>query len=57
MLHFRREIDLEGCLRALTEVGYSGPLVFETPGLQDPLETADRNLATLRSLIESLEGC
>ncbi len=50
------EIDLPGCLKALVEVGYSGPLVFETPGMEDPLETAGRNLQTLRSMIETVEA-
>ena len=47
------DIDLEGCLRALAEVGYKGPLVFETPPLDDAVSTAERNLRTLKSLVES----
>ncbi len=47
------EIDLDGCLKALNEVGYSGPLVFETPPMEDALSTAERNLRTLKSLVES----
>lgn len=47
------EIDLEGCLKALIEVGYSGPLVFETPPMEDALSTAERNLQTLKSIVES----
>lgn len=46
------DIDIEGCLKALAEVGYSGSLVFETPGLDDPIDTARKNLDTLRGLIE-----
>jgi sugar phosphate isomerase/epimerase len=48
------EIDLQGCLKALVEVDYTGPLVFETPGMDDPLDTADRNLKTLQALIETV---
>lgn len=47
------EIDLDGCLKALNEVGYSGPLVFETPPMEDALSTAERNLRTLKSMVES----
>lgn len=47
------EIDLEGCVKALAEVEYSGPLVFETPPLDDAVSTAERNLRTLKSLVES----
>ena len=47
------DIDLEGCLRALAEVGYKGPLVFETPPMEDAVSTAERNLRTLKSLVES----
>lgn len=46
------DIDIDGCLKALAEVGYSGSLVFETPGLDDPIETARKNLNTMRSLID-----
>ena len=48
------EIDLEGCLKALVEVDYSGPLVFETPSMEDPLDTAARNLKTLQFIIETV---
>ena len=47
------DIDLEGCLRALNEVGYRGPLVFETPPMEDALSTAERNLRTLKSLVDT----
>ena len=47
------DIDLEGCLKALAEVGYNGPLVFETPPMEDALSTAERNLRTLKSMVES----
>ena len=47
------DIDLEGCLKALAEVGYRGPLVFETPPMEDAVSTAERNLRTLKSLVES----
>ena len=47
------DIDLEGCLKALAEEDYSGPLVFETPAMDSAAATAARNLKTLRSLIES----
>ncbi len=47
------DIDLEGCLKALAEVDYSGPLVFETPALDDPTATAERNLKRLNALIEA----
>ena len=50
------DVDLEGCLRALEEIDYSGPLVFETPPLDDARATASRNLATLKSLIEKASG-
>lgn len=48
------DIDLAACLKALVEVDYSGPLVFETPGMEDPRATARRNLQTLRDLIDSV---
>ncbi|MCY3765974.1 MAG: sugar phosphate isomerase/epimerase [Gemmatimonadetes bacterium] len=48
------EIDLEGCLKALVDVEYAGPLVFETPPMEDALSTAERNLRTLKSLVESV---
>ena len=50
------DVDLEACLKALVEVDYSGPLVFETPPLTDSRETASRNLQTLRGLIQKVEG-
>ncbi|MDP6779365.1 MAG: sugar phosphate isomerase/epimerase family protein, partial [Candidatus Latescibacteria bacterium] len=45
------DVDLSGCLEALVEVDYRGPLVFETPVLDDPAGTAARNLDTLKGLI------
>jgi hexulose-6-phosphate isomerase len=48
------DIDLEGCLKALTEVGYRGPLIFETPALNDPTATAKRNLMALSALTEAV---
>ncbi|MDA0747313.1 MAG: sugar phosphate isomerase/epimerase [bacterium] len=50
------EIDLEACLKALVEVDYSGPLVFETPALDDPATTAERNLNTLKTLIKKVDA-
>lgn len=50
------DVDLEACLKALVDIDYSGPLVFETPPLDDARETAARNLATLKSLIEKVAG-
>jgi len=50
------DVDLAGCLKALIDVDYSGPLVFETPTLSDARDTASRNLATLRGLIEITEA-
>ena len=47
------DIDLKACLNALVDVEYSGPLVFETPPLEDAVSTAERNLRTLKSLVES----
>ncbi len=47
------DIDLKACLKALVDVEYSGPLVFETPPLEDAVSTAERNLRTLKSLVES----
>ena len=47
------EVDLAGCLNALVEVDYSGPLVFETPTLNDPMQTAAQNLKTLQNMIDS----
>lgn len=49
------DIDLEGCLKALVEVDYSGPLVFETPALDDPGATAARNLKTLKELVGAVD--
>jgi len=49
------DVDLEACLKALVEIDYSGPLVFETPPLNDARATAAQNLQTLRSLIEKIE--
>jgi len=46
------DIDLDGCLKALAEIDYSGSLVFETPGLDDPTDTARKNLKTMRDLIK-----
>jgi L-ribulose-5-phosphate 3-epimerase len=48
------EIDLAGCLKALVEVDYSGPLVFETPDMGNAQDTASRNLDTLKDLIASV---
>ena len=48
-------VDLEGCLQALVEIDYSGPLVFETPPLDNARASAAQNLQTLRSIIEKLE--
>jgi sugar phosphate isomerase/epimerase len=45
------DVDLEACLRSLVAIDYSGPLVFETPAMNDARETAARNLQTLRELI------
>ena len=50
------DVDLAGCLKALVEAGYSGPLVFETPSLDDPDGTAARNLETLKGLIGEAEA-
>lgn len=47
------DVDLTGCLKALAEVDYRGPLVFETPPLEDAASTAERNLRTMKSLAES----
>ncbi len=49
------DVDLSGCLDALTRIDYSGPLVFETPPLDDAQETASRNLQPLKSLIGMIE--
>lgn len=48
------DVDLEACLKALVEIDYSGPLVFETPPLNDARTTAARNLQTLSTLIEKI---
>lgn len=50
------DVDLEGCLKALVDIDYSGPLVFETPAMEDARDTAARNLQTLRDLIQKVEG-
>lgn len=46
------DVNLSGCLKALIEIDYVGPLVFETPPLSHARDTAERNLKTLRGLIE-----
>ncbi len=46
------DVDLAGCLKALVDIDYSGPLVFETPTLSNARDTAERNLKTLRKFIE-----
>jgi sugar phosphate isomerase/epimerase len=33
------EIDIRGCLKVLSQVGYDGVLSYETEGFQDPDET------------------
>ena len=50
------DVDLDACLQALVKIDYSGPLVFETPPLDDARATAAKNLQTLRSLIEKIEA-
>ncbi len=50
------DVDLEGCLKALAEADYGGPLVFETPPLDDPSGTAARNLESLKSLIDQAKA-
>lgn len=50
------DVDLPACLKALIEIDYSGPLVFETPPMNDARETAARNIQTLRGLIEQVEA-
>ena len=50
------DVDLEACLKALVEIDYSGPLVFETPPMRDARETAARNLKTLQEMITRVEA-
>jgi inosose dehydratase len=49
----RGSVDFPGVLRALQDVGYDGWIVVEQdvlPGMGDPLESARRNRAYLRSI-------
>jgi len=50
------DVVLDSCMQALVKIDYSGPLVFETPPLDDARATAAKNLQTLRSLIEKIEA-
>jgi sugar phosphate isomerase/epimerase len=47
-------VDFERCALALTEIGYDGWLVFETP--RGPLEMIARDLSFARSVFPTLEG-
>lgn len=46
------DVDLTGCVKALIDIDYNGPLIFETPALPRARDTAERNLKTLRQLIQ-----
>jgi L-ribulose-5-phosphate 3-epimerase len=50
------DVDLSACLQALVKIDYTGPLVFETPPLDDARDTAAKNLAALKALIEKVEA-
>jgi L-ribulose-5-phosphate 3-epimerase len=50
------QVNLKECLVALSQIGYEGFLVLETPAMEDPVRSASYNLGYLRGLIRGLQG-